>query len=234
LRWFARKLSAGDIAVLVAITGADGAGKTTASRALIRELARDGIDAVSLDRFAILDKERCPSARFVSADIRQLRGHVLRMSASQRLLFILWSMSVTLEERPSSAAKDELIIYDSYWMKFAAAEIIYGIPEAAALTIAGLLPPPDITVYLRLSPEQSLERKRDDLVPYECGMDPACPPESFLRHQKRIQAQLDAWAERNGWIQLDAAGPVESVVAGLLGIIRPRLKHLSQRQTTGG
>lgn len=220
--------------MLVALAGPDGAGKTTASRALIHELARDGINAISLDRFAILDKDRSPSARFVNADIQQLRAYVLRMSAPQRLLFILWSMSVTLEKRPSATAKDELIIYDSYWMKFAAAEIIYGIPEAAALAIAELLPQADITIYLRISPEQALERKRDDLVPYECGMDSACTSECFLRHQRRIQAQLDVWAERNGWIPLDAGGPVESVVAGLRAIIQPRLKSLSQGQVTSG
>lgn len=216
--------------MIVAIAGADGAGKTTMSQVLVRTLRGDGIDAICLDRFAILERERYPAASFIVTDVQRLRGHVLAMPPVPRLLFLLWSMSLTLAESPHEAGRGStVIIYDSYWMKHVAAEIVYGADERAALAAAALLPQADLTVYLKLSPEESLERKRDSLVAYECGLDASCSPESFLRHQQRIQELLDVWAQRFGWLQLDGRESVDSTVKHLSAVLRPRLSWLGRR-----
>jgi len=48
------------------------------------------------------------------------------------------------------------------------------------------LPRADLTFLLDAPLEDLYERKAGDLVPYECGMDPACSRESFITHQTKI------------------------------------------------
>ncbi len=205
--------------MLIAFAGADGAGKSTLSKLVEQELRRKGFDAVRLDRFDILNHAMTPASRFIETDILTLRQSVMAMpSASARLLFILWSMAITA----SSQINDHpgrVIIYDSYWMKHTAAEIIFGADEQAAIAAAGLLPKPDLVFYIRLESEHLLARKPDDRVPYECGFDADCRPESFLSHQRRIQAYLDAWSKRFGWQEIDGAKSQHALAAELAGRI---------------
>jgi thymidylate kinase len=192
--------------MLVAIAGPDGAGKSTLTTALRQTLHDRGFDAVRLDRFDILDPRLSPASGFIDTDVLTVRQSVLAMpTATARLLFILWSMAITASSQLKDAPEDRVIIYDSYWMKHTAAEIIFGADEQAALATASLLPPADLTFYVNLPPEALLARKPDDRVAYECGMDGECRPESFLAHQRRIQSYLDAWSERFGWLEVDGA-----------------------------
>jgi thymidylate kinase len=203
--------------VLVAITGADGAGKTTLSKLVHQALLRNGVDAVRLDRFDILNSQLSPSSSFIDTDVLTLRQSVLQMpTASARLLFILWSMAITMSHHAEETDAGKVVVYDSYWMKHTAAEIIFGAQEEPAIAAASLLPQPDLTLYLKLNPEELLERKRNDLVAYECGMDPACRPESFLQHQRQILARLDSWSRRLGWQEIDAAQSADALVVELV------------------
>lgn len=203
--------------VLVAIAGADGAGKTTLSRQVEQALLHMGVEAVRLDRFDILNPTLSPASAFIDTDVQTLRNSVLQMpTATARLLFMLWSMAVTVSSHLDQADASRVIIYDSYWMKHTAAEIIFGADEKAALATASLLPQPDITLYIKLRPEEMYRRKHDDLVAYECGMDPACHPESFLQHQRRILERLDSWSQRLGWQEIDGTQSLDALVAELV------------------
>lgn len=203
--------------MLIAIAGPDGAGKSTLSKRLVQSLRQRGLDAVRLDRFDILDSQVSPASGFIDTDVLTVRQAVLAMpSASARLLFILWSIAVTVSQAVA-AKPDRIIIHDSYWMKHTAAEILFGADEEAALAAVQLLPRPDLVFYFKAPAETLLARKpADDRVPYECGMDPACAPESFLNHQRRIQGLLEAWSERDGWLEVDGRQPLEAVEAQLL------------------
>jgi thymidylate kinase len=219
------------VEVLVAIAGADGAGKTTLSRQIEQALLRNGIDAVRLDRFDILNPALSPASAFIDTDVQTLRNSVLQMpTASARLLFMLWSMAVTVSAHLDRADAGKVIIYDSYWMKHTAAEIIFGADETAAVATASLLPQPDLTLYIKLRPEEMYRRKRDDLVAYECGMDPACRPESFLRHQRRILERLDTWSQRLGWQEVDGAQSLDALVAELVRQIEAARLALGDRK----
>jgi thymidylate kinase len=203
--------------VLVAIAGADGAGKTTLSRQVHQALVRRGIDAVRLDRFDILDAKLSPASSFIDTDVLTLRQSVLQMpTASARLLFMLWSMAITVSHQLNNGDAGKVVVYDSYWMKHTAAEIVFGAQEKAALAAACLLPQPDLTLYLKLEPATLLQRKRGDLVPYECGLDPACEGESFLRHQRRILSHLDSWSHRFGWQEIDGDQASDVLMAELV------------------
>lgn len=219
--------------MLVAIAGPDGAGKSTLTKALHKALCVRGIDAVHLDRFDILDPSLSPTCGFIRADTLGVRQSVLAMpTATARLLFILWSMAITASSKIQGAAKDRVILYDSYWMKHTAAEIIFGADQDAALAAAGMLPAPDLTFYFKLAPEILLARKPEDRVAYECGMDEACRPERFLAHQRRIQTYLDAWSERFGWLEVDGARTTESLVDDLSRQIEAALAVSSEAERT--
>jgi thymidylate kinase len=213
--------------MLIAIAGPDGAGKSTLSKTLAQALRRRGFDAVRLDRFDILDAEVSPASVFIAADVLTVRQAVLAMpSASARLLFILWSIATTVSQ-VATGDPDRIIIHDSYWMKHTAAEIIFGADEQAALAVTSLLPRPDLVFHFKVPAETLLARKPDDRVPYECGMDPLCAPESFLSHQRKIQSLLEDWSRREGWLEVDGQQPLEQLEADLIGHIEA---HLLNRQ----
>ena len=202
--------------MLIAIAGPDGAGKSTLTKALRQALCDKGVDAVRLDRFDVLDPQLSPASGFIKADVLTVRQAVLAMpTATARLLFMLWSMAVTASSQMLSAPKDRVIIFDSYWMKHTAVEIIFGADEEAALAAASLLPRPDMVFYFKLPTQTLLDRKPDDRVAYECGMDEECRPESFLAHQQRIQSYLDAWSQRFCWQEIDGAQPTQRLVEEL-------------------
>jgi len=210
--------------VLIAIAGADGAGKTTLSRTLHQALLNAGMDAVRLDRFDILNSRLSPPSAFITTDVKTLRESTLLMPASARLLFMLWSMALTVSQQLDGANPEKIVIYDSYWMKHTAAEIIFGVDETAAMAIVALLPPPDLTIYVKLKPEELLARKVGDMVPYECGLDYACRPDSFLRHQIRILGYLDRWSRRFGWQEVDGSPPTDVLAASLVRRIQENRK----------
>lgn len=201
--------------MLIAIAGPDGAGKTTVSHALVRALRERNVDAVRLDRFDILDPNLSPASSFIETDVLTLRESVMAMpTAPSRLLFMLWSMAVTVGSQ-GEGAPDRVVIYDSYWMKHTAVEVIFGADEQGALAAARLLPQPDLTLYFKLPPTTLLARKPDDRVPYECGMDETCSEQSFLDQQCRIQAYLDKWSQRFGWTEIDATRPLPDLLTDL-------------------
>lgn len=210
--------------MLIAIAGSDGAGKTTLCRKLQSALSEKNVPAVRMDRFDILDHDLCPSAAFVRDGRDSLREHALHMPDPARLLFILWSMAMTVSS-PKLRESDPqpVIIYDSYWMKHVAVETIYGVPEQASISIVDMMPKPDLTIYLKSTPENLFDRKHDDLVPYECGMDPTCSRQSFVGHQRKIMDYLDRWSLQQNWLELDAMQTHEILVVDLIATIEAML-----------
>ena len=216
--------------MLIALAGPDGAGKSTLSRAVTDHLRKKGVDAIRIDRFDILDSRLSPASAFIDTDVLTLRNSVMAMpTASARLLFILWSIAITTASQLADAPADRVIVYDSYWMKHTAAEIVFGADEHAALAAAGLLPEADLIFHFKLAPETLLARKPDDRVPYECGMDEACRSDSFLAHQRRIQTYLDRWSEQFGWIDVDGERPLQMLVEEVAATVEARLSRSGLR-----
>ncbi|PZT77247.1 MULTISPECIES: dTMP kinase [unclassified Streptomyces] len=203
--------------MLLALTGTDGVGKSTVTRAFVAELNARGYRARTVDRWDIVADSRYPAARFLSHDIRDIRTCIADMPGTSRLLFLIWSMAMALEgvrEEPG-----EVVVVDGYWMKHAAGEIAYGLdPEWVEALVAGV-PTADLTVRLSLDLATAWQRKQGDLVPYECGMDPACAEDSFLAHQRSISDHLDRWTKRHHWPTVDADRPVPLIVAELAGLV---------------
>jgi thymidylate kinase len=199
--------------VIVSLVGSDGAGKSTVSRLATERLAAAGATVERVDRWDIVDSPAYPATRFMKPDVPDTRLCVAEMPNPTRFLFLMWSISHALLARtPPAVGDDSVTVLDGYWMKHAASEIVYGLDRAWAESVVSALPVSEQVLYLRLDPKRAWERKVGrDVVPYECGMDPDCSQENFLAHQDRILAQLDDWAERFGWITVDAGQPVDDV-----------------------
>ena len=206
--------------MLIALTGADGVGKSTVSKLLLQEVAHHGKRFKTLDRWNMLDTSLFPQSRFISAPLPEVKQCVAEMEGPSRFLFILWTIYGVLESY--DPASPHITFIDSYWMKHPAAEVAYGLPEKFVLNIIELLPKPDLTILLDLSPELAYERKEKsgfaDLNYYECGMDKTRSYNSFIQHQSKIRSQLLCWADSNKWHKIDTSRPVEEVAAAVSGL----------------
>ncbi|MFD7164769.1 nucleoside/nucleotide kinase family protein [Streptomyces violascens] len=206
--------------MIVSLVGSDGAGKSTVSRLVTGRLGALGLQVERVDRWDIVGNPAYPAARFMKPDVPDTRLCVAEMPNTTRFLFLMWSIGHALLGRtPGAAAPGALTLLDGYWMKHAAAEIVYGLDREWVESVVSALPASQV-VYLRLDPERAWERKVGrDVVPYECGMDPTCARDSFLTHQKRILAVLDDWAVRHGWQTLDAEQPLDDVVGQVVAAV---------------
>lgn len=207
---------------MVAVVGTDGAGKSTITDAVATRLAADGVPVERIDRWDIVASTHYPTAACLAPSVSDARSCAARMSSTPRLLFLLWAATLALTDRVDGPT-DGVVLLDGYWMKHAASEIAYGADPVWVEAVAAGLPPADLVVYLRLSPELAWQRKGGRPVPYECGMDMSRSSTSFRRHQSTIQSVLDGWADRYGWLVVDADRPVPSLTGQLAGAARELL-----------
>jgi thymidylate kinase len=192
----------GGSAAVIAVVGADGAGKSTLTRLLAERLRAAGVTAQRVDRWDIVGDPAYPAAACLHPEAIRVRSCAARMSSTPRLLFLLWASTLALTDR-GGGFSDQTLLLDGYWMKHAASEIAYGSNPAWVEMVTAGLPRADLVLYLRVDPEVAWERKEGKPLPYECGMDLSCRPAAFVAHQRAIQAVLDRWAERGGWEVLD-------------------------------
>ncbi|MCP2330160.1 thymidylate kinase [Actinoalloteichus caeruleus] len=212
--------------MIIAVVGSDGAGKSTVTSLAVDRLVEAGEPAQLVERWRIVDNPDYPATRFLRPPVSDLRLCVAEMPNPPRFLFLMWSIGMALlGERSQPPAGDEAVdeavgVLDGYWMKHAASEIVYGMDRGWVESVVAGLPVPDLVLYLRLEPEAAWRRKEHDLVPYECGMDPDCGRDNFLRHQGAILSLLDEWSARHGWVEVDATLPLDTVVDRVVTAVR--------------
>jgi dTMP kinase len=215
---------------LVAVTGPDGAGKSSVIEALAQRLSPRA--ARVIDRWDILRSDIHPQCAFIAASRDELRAQMARMPVASRSLFLFWTFGMMLDGQLDAA--DEIVLSDGYWMKHAAAEVAYGADRAWIEAMGRTLPRPQLTLLLDIDPSVALARKQR-LVPYECGMDPSASPEAFVRHQAAVRSVLLDWAKVEGWVCIDASEPLAKVVDRLVEAIEgAALPEISQTPSRGG
>lgn len=210
--------------MLIALVGSDGAGKSTVTRLLAgtgagttadigADATADAVPVRRSDRWDIVAApERYPSARLLRPDVQLGRTCAAEMPNPARLLFFLWSSCMALDAQDPPPAPGTVTFLDGYWMKHAAVEVVHGLDRAWVESVGAGLPACDHVFHLRLAPETAWERKQgEEILPYECGGDPACGRGSFIAHQSRVQAVLDGWGRRHGWHTVDADQPAERI-----------------------
>ena len=208
--------------MLIVVTGADAVGKSTLTRALRDRLEERGIGTRQVDKWQIYDFAAHPECAFLEGvPLRRLRTCISSMPVPARTLFLFWTMIITMREEFVSGP--DMVFIDSYWYKHAASERVYGASEELIESAVATLPRPDRVILLDIEPEQAWERKAaagfHDVVPYECGMDPAMTRESFVAHQGRLRAELLGWARRFGWAVLDADVPLADLERQALEVV---------------
>jgi len=196
--------------MLIALTGADGVGKSTVSALLKNNLGKGGENLKTVDRWDIMKNNDYPACRFIQPDLTDLKQCIAEMQGPSRFMFILWSIYSVMEsyERDTSS----ITFIDSYWMKHAAAEISYGLSEKYVRELISLLPTPDLTILLKLPAEEAYRRKtigkEVDLNYYECGMDKNLSRERFINHQNSINSILSRWSNEYRWFEINTDKPV--------------------------
>lgn len=208
--------------MLIAFAGCDGAGKSVHSRAVVAWLRSEGRDVEFVDRWDIHDRERFPECRFLGGPLSELRQCIAEMQDPMaRAMFLFWTMRLTIMKRDLSAP-GRIYVTDSYWMKHAAVEIVYGCDPAWVEKTVQAFPRPDLTFYLDVEPEDALRRK-PDLNSYECGGDLKADTSSFLAHQAKVRALLVEWSRRYGWEQVSTHRASAEVVEDLKARLRPHV-----------
>jgi thymidylate kinase len=219
--------------VIVAVVGADGAGKSTLTGALAARLRTADHSVRTLRTWDIVGNPAYPAAGLLRNDVPAVRGCVARMPSMPRFLFLMWAAVTALGGDQAEPGRAPVSIVDGGWAKHAASEVVYGADRDWVEHVIDGLPQPDLTVYLRLAPESAWDRKDGRPAPYECGMDLDRTKARFLRHQYGIQRLLDRWADRFGWLTIDAAAPPPTVLAAAAGHIE-RAWPRPLPSTTGG
>ncbi|GGS13760.1 MULTISPECIES: thymidylate kinase [Streptomyces] len=207
--------------MIIALDGPDGAGKSTQLARLADWAGELGVSFRTLSKWQLFDESVMPEARFLRGTRQQeIRVCIAEMPSPARMLFLGWMN--TMAAHYAAAAEEELVVLDGYWAKHAAAELLAGTHRGLVEAIMDAIAPVDRIVYFDVTPEEALRRKKGDFSPYECGRDPRCRPEDFLRHQTAVREVLLGWARDYGWDIVDTDSP-QAAQERLKEIVTPLL-----------
>lgn len=198
------------MSMILSLVGQDGAGKSTQTGLITNLLRRRGLSVEVLDKWSVLNHVQNPECRFINTELDDLRECIAEMEGSARSLFLFYSIATSTNVFLRQKDSGTIFIADGYWQKHAASEIVYGCDEDWILSTSRVFPEADMTFYLRVDIELAARRK-DVFTSYECGRVFKNNRESFVRHQRKVQAILDSWSIRYGWIVIDAAGEMKDI-----------------------
>jgi thymidylate kinase len=207
--------------MIVCVTGPDGSGKSTQVDALAERLRRDGRSVASSTIWdAMLDPAlagRAPFDRPAQAD-----AYLELLDSTSRMYFLCHALQESLVRARARGA--EVILLNAYWYKYYAVEVAHGGDAPALRAICGVLPEPDVTFYLRVSPSSAARRKQR-FTGYETGFAPARTAAAFESFQVTAGRELEALAAELGW----TAQPGEEPAPLITGRLLDRLAELAAR-----
>ena len=194
---------------IVAITGPDGAGKSTLIQRWVDYAREKGIGAIQeISIWDALAQEPLRS-RFPIPPAK-IDDYLAALKPEARAYFLAHALEQALKsglENPNS----DLLMVNSYWMKYLACEAAHGVSERWLRQLGALFPPADQTLYLDLPVAAALARK-ERLTGYETAF---APPENrreaFTEFQSRAHAVLHRWRDADGWSVVDATLSADAV-----------------------
>lgn len=201
--------------MLIAIVGCDGSGKTTQAQRLQAMLNSMEYPTYLLDNWSILDKRSFSASNFIKATREEVATCISEMVSPSRVLFLFWMVSVTLSQTVRDRSAKSIFILDGYWIKYAAAELEYGVSPDIIRSLASAFPTPDMTLFLDVDVRTALQRKTG-LNAYECGLGSASR-NGFTEHQKKLRKRLQGWAREYGWNTISTSTLSIEAVAKAVG-----------------
>jgi dTMP kinase len=167
---------------IIAFEGLDGSGKSTQ----IRHLA----DALSAEGYRV-QLQKLNANRLFKQQCRRLNDRDL-LGAAQAALMKAAELSGRMECLMAAVAEGTIVIWDKYIIGSLVADVAREVPLEVTDALAHTLPEPDLTVYLELSPEEALRRKRGAGGPrvMETGLDVRFG--ARVAHEKFTAGEIDA------------------------------------------
>lgn len=192
---------------MIAITGADGTGKST----LIERLVSDNQGFVEVSIWDAMDRNLFHS----KGDID---NYLCSLTSNARLLFLAHALIQGLEKARASSAK--ILILNAYYYKYFASELALGADPKLVQQLISFFPQPDLVLKLETSEEIAFGRK-ERLSQYECGVQ-APTQENFVEFQKRALAKWSFYDQSN-WAIISTNRPKEEVFAAASNLIEAQL-----------
>ncbi|WGL60603.1 AAA family ATPase [Pigmentibacter sp. JX0631] len=202
--------------MFIVVTGPDGSGKTTVCNKLQFFLS-EKLNERSITIASVWDQyeELFASQEHAQTYLKNLKG-------SSRSYFIFHAVQRSLEL--ARERKKKIIIMDSYWYKYVVSEIALGSKKEILYQIANLFPIPDLTIYLDISAELALKRKKE-ISNYEQGIAKGKnSEEKFLNFQNSLRP---VWKEIEGqfgpWFSISANQNCEKIIESMFSIYQKKV-----------
>lgn len=179
----------------LAITGADGVGKSTLISNLKRKL-ENHFNRIHV--LSVWDGLALSNSMFKSKN--EVQSYLMQSNGPSRLTFILHALSKSLEM--TQGENYDFIIYDTYWYKYVLIESIHH-SQFMSINFDLLFPRPDMVIELKLSVEETLKRKEKlGLSEYERnGKDSS----EFIKIQNHIHNGFASFkSTHHNWFEISA------------------------------
>lgn len=197
---------------LIAVAGIDGAGKSTLAAALCKTLTTMGHETIVAGKQTVdvpSDEDLSRYLGAVNAVVYRRNASVGQACGDHYWLFALaaWhSLQDRHVVRPALRAGIHVILDNSHHKTLARYTLSPEVPDDLAGQVFAHLSAPDVILFLRVSAEEALRRKRA-FTPLEAGHT-GSSPEHFISYQSKVADDLARRASQ-AWASLDvtAKGP---------------------------
>lgn len=195
---------------IIAVTGPDGAGKSTACALAAELLQSRGVKAAQVSIWDVINTPGLFSGR--EAVVRYLAS----LEGPTRTLFLFHALAQSIDMARRQGANVALV--EGYWYKYAVTEMGQGVDPAVVIAAARGFAPPEATLCLDLTPEKAWARKAGTVSEYEKGKGSAgSDGERFMGFQRKLMPFWDFVEKETGpWRHLSAELPREDLAEAIV------------------
>jgi len=188
---------------MIAITGADGTGKSTLSEYLCH--CKSNFQEVSI--WDAMDSNLFHSKKDID-------NYLCSLEPNARLLFLSHALEQALAKGKASEA--EVLVLNGYYYKYFASEMALGADKDLAHKLISFFPAPNLVIKLEATEEIAFSRK-EKLSRYECGTQSAIES-NFVSFQKKVSNEWGSF-DQTHWKFISSDFPKETVFSKALELI---------------